>query len=74
MGMEWIVAAVVLVIGIVAAVGLGLGMRDPSTRPYKPGINGLLGIGRRLFRPRFGDERDAAKDADSGDRAGSGKS
>jgi hypothetical protein len=41
--MEWIVAAALILVGIVAAVGIYLGERDPVTRAYKPGIGGPLG-------------------------------
>jgi hypothetical protein len=33
---EWMVAAVLLFVGLIAAVGIYLGEQDPETRAYKP--------------------------------------
>jgi hypothetical protein len=66
--MEWIVAAVLLLAGMVAAVGFYWGNRDPLTRQYKPGIGSFFVVGRNSIRPRHIEEPD--KDAnDSGPRA-----
>jgi hypothetical protein len=60
MGMEWIVAAVLLVAGIVAAIGFYLGERDPIVRRYKPSFSGLLG--RMSMRPMQGAEPEKPAD------------
>jgi len=68
MAMEWVVAAVFILVGLVAAVGLYLGERDPSTRAYKPSIRGLFMLGRTSLRPKHSEGPD--KDAkDGGPRA-----
>jgi len=61
MSTEWIVAAVLLFVGLVAAVGIYLGERDPVTRAYKPG--NLVLLGRISFRSPFGEKQrqDATK-------------
>jgi hypothetical protein len=46
--MEYVFAAVLLVAGTIGAVGLYLGLRDPVTKPYKPGIWGMFGGGYLL--------------------------
>ena len=66
MAMEWVVAAVLIFAGAVAAVGLYLGNRDPSTRSYKPSISGLFLLGRNSLRPKHGPDKDAN---DGGPRA-----
>jgi hypothetical protein len=60
---EWIVAAVLLFVGLVAALGIYLGERDPATRPYKPSS---LFSWRIAFRSPFSETRsdDASKRAD----------
>ena len=64
MGMEWIVAAILVLVGVIAAVGIFLGDRDPLTRAYKPSISGLFLLGRVLLRPPHREGRD--KDPDKG--------
>ena len=69
MSMEWIVAAVFVLVGLVAAVGLLWGLQDPVTRRYKPGVGGLFRIGRGLPRPEFEQGRDkTANDGSPGER------
>jgi hypothetical protein len=68
MEMEWIVLAALLVSGVVAAVGLGLGLRDPSTRPYKPTSAGLFQLGRTALRSEHDETRVKGKEADDGGR------
>jgi len=64
--MEWVVLAALLLAGLVAAVGLWLGLRDPVVRHYKPGGAGLFFIGRTALRPEHGEGLDQA--ADDGSR------
>ena len=69
MAMEWIVAAVFVLVGLVAAVGFWLGDRDPIVRRYKPGVGGLFRIGRGLRRPEFDEAGDKTADRGApGDR------
>ena len=49
--MEWIVAAALALAGLLTAVGLWLGQRDPVTRHYKPDMGGLFRIGRSGYLP-----------------------
>ena len=49
--MEWIVAAALALAGLLTAVGLWLGQRDPVTRHYKPDMGGLFRIGRSGVPP-----------------------
>ena len=49
--MEWIVAAALALAGLLTAVGLWLGQRDPVTRHYKPDMGGLFRIGRSGLPP-----------------------
>ena len=58
MAAEWIVAAVFVFAGVIAAVGLLWGPRDPVTRHYKPGVGGFFRIGPTLPRPEFQEEID----------------
>jgi hypothetical protein len=69
MAAEWIVAAVLVFVGLVAAVGFYLGNRDAVTRAYKPGIGSPL-LGRISFRSPFGKKRDDDAN-DGGPRANS---
>jgi hypothetical protein len=57
--MEWIVAAVLVLAGLVCAVGVWLGERDPATRRYKPGVSGLFRIGRPLLPPEHVRDNDS---------------
>ena len=71
---EWIVAAVFVFVGVVAAVGLLWGLQDPVTRRYKPGVGGFFRIGRTLPRPEFNeglDQPDRAKRGGKGANGGS---
>ena len=49
--MEWIVAGVFAVVGVIAVIGLYLGFRDPVTRRYKPNIAGFFIVGRSMRPP-----------------------
>jgi hypothetical protein len=62
--MEWIVLAAIVIAGLVAAIGLYLGMQDPSTRPYKPTSAGLFQLGRTALRPVHDERPD--KDTNDG--------
>jgi len=44
--MDWIVAGVFAVVGMIASIGMYLGLRDPVTRHYKPNLSGYFTIGR----------------------------
>jgi hypothetical protein len=68
---EWIVAAVFVLVGLVAAVGFWWGDRDPIVRRYKPGSGGFFRIGRTLPRPEF-DEVLGRNEKDAND-GGSGR-
>ena len=74
MAKEWMVAAVLVFAGLIAAVGLLWGLRDPITRRYKPGVGGLFFIGRRILRPEFDEERDKDKKDTNGGGPGPSKS
>jgi hypothetical protein len=56
--MEWIVAAALALAGLLTAVGLWLGQRDPVTRHYKPDMGGLFRIGRSGVPPEHSKMRD----------------
>ena len=65
-GMEWIFTTVLLLAGLVGAIGLYLGLSDPATRPYKPGIWGLFGGGRATPLPEDSKPHDPdTKDIDN---------
>jgi hypothetical protein len=49
--MDWIVAGVLAVAGVIAVIGLYLGFRDPVTRRYKPKMSGLFILGRAWRSP-----------------------
>jgi hypothetical protein len=66
--MEWVIAAVLLGVGVIVAVGFYWGNRDPLTRQYKPGIGGMFYLGRNSNRSRRGEGSDKNGN-DSGPRA-----
>ena len=66
--MEFIVAAVVVLIGIGIAVALYLARRDPLTRNLNLGGSGLFILGRRWLSPRRDDR--GKTDAGTGSRSG----
>jgi hypothetical protein len=61
MAVEWLVAAVVFVIGVMAAVAIYYMRSDAETRRYLPGIRGLFNFGRMRVHPDPDHERDKDK-------------
>jgi hypothetical protein len=68
--MEWIVAIVVLFVGLIAAGGIYLGKRDPSTRAFLPSGIGLFFLGRTRLRPLDDKGKLDQKGKNDGSRAG----
>jgi hypothetical protein len=60
--MDWIVAGVIAIVGMIAVIGLYLGFRDPVTRHYKPNISGLFIIGRSWRSPEHSKMHDNEPD------------
>lgn len=56
--MEWIVVAVIALLGGGVAVALYLARRDPSTRDLNLAGSGLFMLGRRSLSPRRDDDAD----------------
>jgi hypothetical protein len=54
-----LVAAVLAVVGLVAAIGIYWGVSDPVTRKYKPWGGWFLGRPMRQARPPDAPDRDA---------------
>ena len=74
MPIEWIVAGGFLLVGVIAAIGMFLGRRDPATRPYMPTMGAPLG--RTTIRPmnnQASDKKANDKKANGGS-PGDGKS
>jgi hypothetical protein len=63
--MDWIVAGVLAVVGVIAVIGLYLGFRDPVTRNYKPKISGLFILGRSWRSPEHASSVAERKGPDS---------
>ena len=58
---DWMIAAVLLVIGLMAAITIYFMRSDPETRRYLPGIVGLFNLGRIRLHPDPDHERDKDK-------------
>ena len=68
---EWVVAAVIVVVGLIAGIGIYWGNRDPSTAPYKPSIAGLFQLGRVRVGREEHDEPEEREKNKNGSRPGS---
>ena len=68
MAMEWIVAAVFVVVGLIAVAGIGLGLLDPQTKHYKPRLDAFARFGRTAFRSEFDRARDGKTNNEPGAR------
>jgi hypothetical protein len=59
---DWLVAAVLVFAGLIAAAGIYMARQDPEIWPYTPTIAALFQLGRTRLRPVDSDKSEKSKE------------